>query len=529
MVLWRRIGNVGFESLTRHRGRSSYIPWGSVGAPSASDAAGHGRFRASEGPLSRLSPVFSHTPVRSFAAPVHVKPKPKAKEKSGPRMNGAITDTHVRLVFEDGHRIVSREDALATARRLDLDLVEVQRKDEKTGDPSVCKLMNYHKEKYKQDVKQKERTKAKSATVLRGGESKEVRFKAKTELKDLKTKAESVKRLMERGYRVQCIAMPTGNGDEDLGGLLLSLLSLIEDVSVIESGPHIDERKAYVIVKHVKFSSKKSGKKISKAFETVSSILNARSMAAPEDSAYKDASDSKTVGELKPVDSGSETEIEAVPKPAERSTQNLYGSRPASQTRVVTPNRYLEESAKRDCLRKPPLSLQNTRAEPREEYAAGRVAVQREPHVVESNRYARGGNPRDQAARPYNPCSQSSRYGVFDASQSSHSSDRNTVPDPTINKPNVRHGVFSSVKPSAPVDQQNTDDTNRGRLASSNSSSTSSYGIFSASKPISSDGQVKQRDATSVYPSKISPPSPQYGIFSSSKVSSSGDGVADKH
>lgn len=144
-----------------------------------------------------------------------------------------------------------------------MDLVEVHRK----SDPPVCKIMDFHKEKYNKDVKEKERLKTKSAIVLRGGDNKEVRFKAKTEIKDLKVKADAITRLMERGYRVKCMAMPAGNEAEDLGGPLSRLLGLIEDVCIVESGPHLDSKHAYVIVRHVKFATKKGGKKASKAME----------------------------------------------------------------------------------------------------------------------------------------------------------------------------------------------------------------------------------------------------------------------
>lgn len=149
------------------------------------------------------------------------------------------------------------------AVRMGLDLVEVHRK----SDPPVCKIMDFHKEKYNKDVKEKERLKTKSAIVLRGGDNKEVRFKAKTEIKDLKVKADAITRLMERGYRVKCMAMPAGNEAEDLGGPLTRLLGLIQDVCIVESGPHLDSKHAYVIVRHVKFATKKGGKKASKAME----------------------------------------------------------------------------------------------------------------------------------------------------------------------------------------------------------------------------------------------------------------------
>lgn len=217
--------------------------------------------------VNRRNPSDFCYNVRFFAAPVQAKPKQEEKDASGPRMNDQIRADFVRLVTDDGHEIVSRMVALERARKLKLDLVEVQRK----ADPPVCKIMDFHREKYKQQIKEKDRTKSKSELTLRKGDCKEVRFSGKTEAKDLKMKADMVKRLMDRGYRVKCMAM--GTEDQDLGGLLTRLSSLIEDVCFVESGPRVEKRQAYVIVRHIKFgpSKKGSGKKASKVVGVTSS------------------------------------------------------------------------------------------------------------------------------------------------------------------------------------------------------------------------------------------------------------------
>ncbi|XP_054787670.1 translation initiation factor IF3-1, mitochondrial [Prosopis cineraria] len=189
--------------------------------------------------------------ARFFAAPVQAKTK---KDNSEPRMNEEITDQFVRLVVDDGHSIVSRLEALQRARRLKLDLVEVQ----KNAKPPVCKIMDYHKEKYKQQEKEKERAKSKSELSLRNGVGKEMRFSAKAELKDLKMKADMVRKLMEKGYRVKCRALG-GAVDQDMEGILSRFSALIEDVSVVESGPHMGKKEAYVIVRHIKFGLPKKG------------------------------------------------------------------------------------------------------------------------------------------------------------------------------------------------------------------------------------------------------------------------------
>eukprot|EP01018_Ginkgo_biloba_P008870 Gb_20241 [translate_table: standard] len=212
---------------------------------------------------------------RGYAVLAKAKPKDediKAKEESkqsgkdpeGPRINKAITSDPVRLVTDKGHQVVSRREALEYAKKLKLDLVEVQR----TAKPPVCKVMDFNREKYKQQQREKERSKNKSESAVRKGDCREVRFTAKTEQKDLERKAEMAKRLMDRGYRVKCMAM--GTEDQNLEELLLRLSTLIEDVSIIESGPRVEKRNAWLIVRHIKFgpAKKKASQKTPKTAES---------------------------------------------------------------------------------------------------------------------------------------------------------------------------------------------------------------------------------------------------------------------
>lgn len=212
--------------------------------------------------------------VRFFAAPVQAQQKKDEKETSGPCLNDKINAQFVRLVLDEGHKVVSRHEALALARSLKCDLVEVDRK----AKPPVCKIMDFHKERYQKELKEKDRAKAKSDMTLKKGDCKEVRFSGKIEQKDLQMKADTVKRLMEKGYRVKCMALPVGKKEEteDLGGYLSRLIDLIEDISVVESGPHVERKQAYAIIRHIKFGpSKKGGLKKSKAVGDTSGVSKA--------------------------------------------------------------------------------------------------------------------------------------------------------------------------------------------------------------------------------------------------------------
>ncbi|GAB2219493.1 hypothetical protein Droror1_Dr00007129 [Drosera rotundifolia] len=237
--------------------------------------------------------------VRFFTAPATRGAKQDGEKGSkGPRMNERIKEDLLRLVIDEKHSIVPTHVALQRARSLKMDLVEVDRND----DLPVCKIIDYHREKYKKELKGKE--KVKSGVTLRKGECKEIRFTAKTELKDLKMKADTVKKLMERGYRVKCVAM--GKEGQDLEGLLSRLSDLIEDVAFVESGPKMESKQAHLIVRHIKFGgSKKSGKKPTDATFTSDTQVAATSSSTSD---YSDTVQSS--GETDYEDSGSESDPE---------------------------------------------------------------------------------------------------------------------------------------------------------------------------------------------------------------------------
>ncbi|KAF3655996.1 putative protein phosphatase 2C 64-like [Capsicum annuum] len=257
------------------------------------------------------SPFGLSQSVRCFAAPVQAKTKKEEKESSGPRLNGEITADVVRLVSEEGHRIVSVREALELARSLNLDLVELRVNSignrpwgyailgvgSCMGEVGVGRRNTGKREVIRRDMEQLQLTEdmtldGKSELTLKKGSCKEVRFVGKIEKKDLQIKADTVKRMMERGYRVKCTAMSMGNEVEDLGAVLSRFSPLIEDVAYVESGPRVEKRQAYVVVRHVKFgpSKKGSGKKASKEYKTA--ISSDESASVEPESQKCDASES---------------------------------------------------------------------------------------------------------------------------------------------------------------------------------------------------------------------------------------------
>ncbi|KAK9129397.1 hypothetical protein Sjap_009884 [Stephania japonica] len=283
MVFWSRIRPSKLQCLSNQCKRwYIHIPGASSSANSISRLS-----KTSDFITNRSTDSFNQLRRRETARffGTQSKQKPEKKDATGPRMNNQITGQFVRLVIDDGHEIVSRHEALERAKKLNLDLVEVQR----AANPPVCKIMDFHREKYKQQLKEKDRVKSKSVTALRKGDCKEVRFSAKTEPRDLQMKADMVKRLMEKGYRVKCTVVgqhqkPKKDPEEQeeqeriykefLVEQLSRLTVLIEEVSVIESAPKAEKRQATFIVRHVKFGSTKKGpgKKAATVSESSSTV-----------------------------------------------------------------------------------------------------------------------------------------------------------------------------------------------------------------------------------------------------------------
>ncbi|HVF52716.1 MAG TPA: translation initiation factor IF-3 [Actinomycetota bacterium] len=132
----------------------------------------------------------------------------------------------MRVVAADGSQvgILNTEDALEMANQADLDLVEVAAQ----ADPPVCRIMDYGKYKYEQDVRQKEARKKQLQIVV-----KEMKMRPKIDRHDYETKKGHVVRFLRQGAKVKTTIMFRGRemAHADLGRKLLDKLA--QDVSEI--------------------------------------------------------------------------------------------------------------------------------------------------------------------------------------------------------------------------------------------------------------------------------------------------------
>ncbi|MEA2498897.1 MAG: translation initiation factor [Actinomycetota bacterium] len=159
-------------------------------------------------------------------------------------MNDRIRVPKVRLVDADGSAvgIVDTEAALARAVEQDLDLVEVAPQ----ADPPVCKIMDYGKFKYEQDVRQKEARKKQSLIVV-----KEMKMRPKIDPHDYETKKGHVVRFLRQGAKVKVTIMFRGRemAHQDLGRKLLDRLSNdLEEIARIDAYPKVDGRNMTMVL-----------------------------------------------------------------------------------------------------------------------------------------------------------------------------------------------------------------------------------------------------------------------------------------
>ncbi len=108
------------------------------------------------------------------------------------RINEQIRISPLRVIDQHGKQlgVLSRDEALALARREGLDLVEVN----PNARPPVCRLMDYGKFKYQQKKKHKKEHQV---------QVKEIRFRASTTDHDLETKLRHAREILEGKDKVQ--------------------------------------------------------------------------------------------------------------------------------------------------------------------------------------------------------------------------------------------------------------------------------------------------------------------------------------
>ena len=132
------------------------------------------------------------------------------------RINEKIRGKELRIISSTGEQlgIMSSNEALAIAKREELDLVEIS----PNAAPPVCKIMDYGKYKYEQTRKAKDAKKKQKVVVV-----KEVKLRMRIDTHDFETKMSAVEKFLSKDNKVKVILVQFGRerAYQDMGIELL--------------------------------------------------------------------------------------------------------------------------------------------------------------------------------------------------------------------------------------------------------------------------------------------------------------------
>ncbi len=159
-------------------------------------------------------------------------------------MNDEIVVSQVRLIGSDGGQvgIVSRDEALGTARSESLDLVLIA----PDAEPPVCKIMDYGKHLFEQKkVKAAQRKKQKQTHV------KEMKFRPGTEEGDYQVKLRNLIRFLTEGDKAKVSLRFRGREmvHPEIGMRLMDRITVdLEEYGTVENEPKFEGRQVIMVL-----------------------------------------------------------------------------------------------------------------------------------------------------------------------------------------------------------------------------------------------------------------------------------------
>src|SRR5271165_964778 len=160
------------------------------------------------------------------------------------RINDRIRAREVRLVDPDGLQLGIRPlpEALALARQLDLDLVEVAPQ----ANPPVCKIMDFGKFKFDAAQRAKESRRKTTSVAI-----KEMKYRPKIGPGDFDTKTRQVLKFLNEGHKVKVTIMFRGREvfHPELGKKILDRVAeKVDGMGKAEAVPRLDGRNMVMVL-----------------------------------------------------------------------------------------------------------------------------------------------------------------------------------------------------------------------------------------------------------------------------------------
>ena len=133
-------------------------------------------------------------------------------------------------------------EALRLAEEKGLDLVEISPR----AFPPVCRIMDYGKYKY-EEAKKKQQARKRASTV----ETKEIKFRPKTEEHDMDFKVKHVRRFLEGGNKVRLAVVFRGREithPQTGMNVLNRVVELCADIATVEATPNMEGRRMIMVI-----------------------------------------------------------------------------------------------------------------------------------------------------------------------------------------------------------------------------------------------------------------------------------------
>jgi translation initiation factor IF-3 len=167
----------------------------------------------------------------------------RRRPEQGLRINHRIRVPEIRVILDEEQLgIMPTHEALRLAEEKGLDLVEISPR----AFPPVCRIMDYGKYKY-EEAKKKQQAKKKASTT----ETKEIKFRPKTEEHDMDFKVKHVRRFLEGGNKVRLAVVFRGREithPQTGKNVLDRVVERCGDLAVVETHPNMEGRRMILVM-----------------------------------------------------------------------------------------------------------------------------------------------------------------------------------------------------------------------------------------------------------------------------------------
>lgn len=167
----------------------------------------------------------------------------RRRPEAGLRINHRIRVPEVRVIAEEEQLgVLPTHEALRLAEERGLDLVEISPR----AFPPVCRIMDYGKYKY-EEAKKKQQARKRASTV----ETKEIKFRPKTEEHDMAFKVKHVRRFLEEGNKVRLAVVFRGREithPQTGMAVLNKVVELCNDIATVEATPNMEGRRMIMVI-----------------------------------------------------------------------------------------------------------------------------------------------------------------------------------------------------------------------------------------------------------------------------------------